>query len=84
MGPGPISCAVRVWHHGAFAQVKFAPRMVVEQGTKPDGSIKVRAVDHMSWFSSGGNGKKRHVLFARIAQVLVMGQVLVYIGPEER
>ena len=39
-------------------KVRLVPRFGVVQGVKPDGSAKVRAVDHMSW-SMKGNARKR-------------------------
>ena len=38
---------------------RLAPRFAVEQGFRDDGSIKVRAVDHMSWSAAGVCGRKR-------------------------
>jgi len=37
----------------------LVPRFGVEQGLKPDGSIKLRAVDHMSWSAAQGQKRKR-------------------------
>ena len=31
----------------------------MEQGLEPDGSVKIRAVDHMSWSASRGQKRKR-------------------------
>ena len=42
-----------------LCQVRFVPRFAVEQGLKPDGSVKIRAVDHMSWSRARTRGKKR-------------------------
>ena len=39
-------------------QVLLVPRIAVEQGLRPDGSIKVRPVDHFSW-SFNQSGKRR-------------------------
>ena len=38
---------------------RLVPRFGVEQGLKPDGSIKLRAVDHMSWSAAQGQKRKR-------------------------
>ena len=38
---------------------RLVPRFGVEQGLKPDGSVKIRAVDHMSWSASQGQKRKR-------------------------
>ena len=32
-------------------QIRLCPRFAVEQGLRPDGSTKVRPVDHLSWWS---------------------------------
>jgi hypothetical protein len=53
-----------VCRHGrvfAVVQVKLVPRFSVEQGVKPDGSVKIRAVDHFSWSAPDADvvGKKR-------------------------
>ena len=37
----------------------MVPRFAVEQGTKADGSKKIRAVDHFSW-SAGNQGATKH------------------------
>ena len=44
-----------------MAKVKLVPRFAVEQGVKPDGSVKIRAVDHFSWSSpdTATAGKER-------------------------
>ena len=42
-----------------FCQVLLMPRFGIEQGTKPDGSTKVRAVDHFSWSHSAGKRKRK-------------------------
>ncbi len=44
----PLSC-----------QVLLAPRFGVARGTKPDGSAKVRAVDHFSWSQAEGKKKRK-------------------------
>ena len=33
-------------------KVRLVPRFGVEQGVKPDGSVKIRAIDHFSWSAS--------------------------------
>ena len=40
-----------------LCSARLVPRFGVEQGLKPDGSVKIRAVDHFS--SSASHGKKR-------------------------
>ena len=40
-------------------QVLLAPRFGVEQGVKPDGSVKIRAVDNFSWSHSQGRKKRK-------------------------
>ena len=42
-----------------LGSVRLVPRFGVEQGLKPDGSTKLRAVDHMSWSPSGPQRRKR-------------------------
>ena len=42
-----------------WSSVRLVPRFGVEQGLKPDGSAKIRAVDHMSWSASHGQKRKR-------------------------
>ena len=44
---------------GLAMQVRMVPRFAVEQGTKEDGSRKLRAVDHMSWAARSTSGGKR-------------------------
>jgi hypothetical protein len=41
-----------------LSRVRLAPRFAVAQGLKADGSIKLRAVDHLS-FSATTAGQKR-------------------------
>ena len=43
---------------------RLHPRFGVEQGTKDDGSLKIRAVDNLSW--SGVSGRKRRKLGASV------------------
>ena len=42
-----------------LTKVRIVPRFAVLQGEKPDGTAKVRAVDHMSWSASGPTRRKR-------------------------
>ncbi len=45
---------------GALAlQVLCVPRFGVAQGTKPDGTEKIRAVDNFSWSHSMGRRKRK-------------------------
>ena len=39
--------------------VKLVPRFGVEQGLRPDGSVKIRAVDHFSWSHRGAGPARR-------------------------
>ena len=40
-----------------IAGLRLCPRFGVEQGIRPDGTRKVRAVDNMSWAARDGNGR---------------------------
>ena len=42
----------------ALLQVMMVPRFGISQGLRPDGSLKLRAVDHLSW-SRRKRGRKR-------------------------
>ena len=42
----------------ACREVLLVPRFAVEQGLRPDGSMKICAVDHFSW-SASYTGKRR-------------------------
>ena len=42
-----------------LCSVRLVPRFGVEQGLKPDGSPKIRAVDHMRWSASHGHRRQR-------------------------
>ena len=52
-----------------WCQVRLAPRFAVVQGVKPDGSAKVRAVDHMSWSAAGRKRRKRSRMEVKKASV---------------
>ena len=41
-----------------FSKVLCCPRFAIEQGVRPDGTEKVRAVDHFSWSFSNGQKKR--------------------------
>ena len=45
---GRMSCPVPVADRD-LSEVRLCPRFGVEQGMRDDGSVKLRAVDHMSW-----------------------------------
>ena len=42
-----------------MGKVLCCPRFGVEQGVRPDGTKKLRAVDHFSWSQSGGQKKRK-------------------------
>ena len=43
----------------SFPQVRLVPRFAVEQGVQPDGTKKLRAVDHYSWSPRRGRRRTR-------------------------
>ena len=54
-----LFCVPRLTHVVlACCKVLLVPRFAVEQGLRPDGSTKIRAVDHFSW-SASYTGKRR-------------------------
>ena len=42
-----------------LSQARLVPRFGVEQGLKPDGTAKIRAVDNLSWSAAAGRSRKR-------------------------
>jgi len=58
-----------------WSSVRLVPRFGVEQGLKPDGSAKIRAVDHMSW--SASHGQKRKRTRGEIKQESINGQCVL-------
>jgi len=44
-----------------FASTKLHPRFAVEQGLKPNGDTKIRAVDNMSWAHAPGRTSKKRL-----------------------
>ena len=57
----------------ACIQVLMVPRFGVAQGLKPDGSAKIRAVDHFSWSCTSGQKKRKR---AEVKQVPLMPQCI--------
>ena len=53
---------------GITGKVLCCPRFGVEQGVRPDGTLKLRAVDHFSWSHANGlrKRKRRDVKWASI------------------
>jgi len=58
-----------------WSSVRLVPRFGVEQGLKPDGSAKIRAVDHMSW--SASHGQKRKRTRAQVKEESINGHTVV-------
>ena len=42
-----------------LSKVRLVPRFAVHQGTRKDGSAKIRPVDHLSWSHEPVKGRKR-------------------------
>ena len=57
--PLPVESISRSNVHVPNLQVCLGPRFPVIQGTKEDGSPKIRAVDHMSWSARLQQKRKR-------------------------